>query len=220
MNAMDSKTTLENQDACAGLAAATGSVVEGKTAQQWHDAWLLCATGRELEWEQLCYLTAKLARTARYLRRKGDRGNGAAAWAADKLSEATQHLWLCDAEKCEHTMPKQSLTGSRVLPSPDAKATQMATADPGENYNSPMACLDGAPLAGALSAACPFCGCDAQWPVKDESGAWLECAVCHAHGPKVELEGMARPYWNRRKPPNDGTERNPTRIHQAGPQTV
>lgn len=97
-------------------------MVHGKTAQQWHDAWLLCATGRELEWEQLCYLTDKLARTARFLRRAGDKGNGAAAWAADKLSEATQYLWLCDAEKCEHKMPDSY------------RESGIAFADPGETH--------------------------------------------------------------------------------------
>lgn len=94
----------------AGLRAAHGSVVEGKTAQQWHDAWLLCATGRELEWEQLCYLTAKLSSAAQGLKDAAAHGNQAARRAYKKLNAATQHLWLCPAEKCEHKMPKQSLT--------------------------------------------------------------------------------------------------------------
>ena len=59
--------------------------------------------------------------------------------------------------------------------------------------------------AGLLGAdkqlPCPFCGCTGVWRVKEDDGsaAWLECSVCHARGPRVELEGMAEPYWNRRK---------------------
>ena len=50
-------------------------------------------------------------------------------------------------------------------------------------------------------APCPFCGCTGVFRVRenDDSAAWLECAVCHARGPRVKLEGMAEPYWNRRK---------------------
>lgn len=118
----------------ASLRAASCSVVEGKTAQQWHDAWLLCATGRELEWEQLCYLTAKLSSAAQGLKDAAEHGNQAARRAYRKLNAATQYLWMQPAENCAHKMPKQSLTGSRVLPSPDAKATQMVTADPGEAH--------------------------------------------------------------------------------------
>lgn len=131
---MDSQQTPDNSQACAGLAAATGSVVEGKTAEQWRDSWLLCATGREHEWDQLCYLTEKLSSAAQGLKDAAAHGNQAARRAYRKLNAATQYLWLCPAEKCQHTMPQQSLTGSRVLPSPDAKATQMATADPGEAH--------------------------------------------------------------------------------------
>ena len=112
----------ESNEAAERASGSLKRMVHGKTAQQWHDAWLLCATGRELEWEQLCYLTDKLARTARFLRRAGDKGNGAAAWAADKLSEATQYLWLCDAEKCEHKMPDSY------------RESGIAFADPGETH--------------------------------------------------------------------------------------
>ena len=53
-------------------------------------------------------------------------------------------------------------------------------------------------------AACPFCGCRGVWRVKenDSTAFWLECSVCHARGPRVELEGMAEHQWNRRKSPN------------------
>lgn len=50
---------------------------------------------------------------------------------------------------------------------------------------------------------CPFCGVIALWPVKDDEldKYWMECAVCHAQGPRVALSGMALPAWNRRPGP-------------------
>ena len=49
--------------------------------------------------------------------------------------------------------------------------------------------------------ACPFCGVNAQFRVKsnDSTEFWLVCAVCHAQGPKVGLEGLAIYEWNRRR---------------------
>ena len=52
---------------------------------------------------------------------------------------------------------------------------------------------------------CPFCGVIALWPVKADDGEeatyWMECALCHARGPSVELSCMALLAWNRRPGP-------------------
>ena len=49
---------------------------------------------------------------------------------------------------------------------------------------------------------CPFCGTwGAVHRVKDASGAWIECAVCHCRGPLAPLEGLAVHEWTRRIEP-------------------
>lgn len=60
-----------------------------------------------------------------------------------------------------------------------------------------------------LPRACPFCGCTGCHRVKENDGsaAWLECSVCHARGPRQEIEGMAEPMWNRRREPNEKGQR-------------
>ena len=62
--------------------------------------------------------------------------------------------------------------------------------------------------------ACPFCGCSGIFRIKenDSSAYWIECAVCHSRGPRVELEGLAMYQWNRRKSPNE-------KLTDAGPKT-
>lgn len=49
---------------------------------------------------------------------------------------------------------------------------------------------------------CPFCGMDGVFYVKenDSSAYWVECAVCHAKGPRCDLDFMAKQFWNRRRP--------------------
>jgi len=58
-----------------------------------------------------------------------------------------------------------------------------------------------------MTEACPFCGNSggAVWQLMEDDGraAWIECAICHARGPRVELKELALPMWNRRRPPND-----------------
>ena len=87
----------------------TPQTCNGKTAQQWHDDWLLCATGRQHEWEQLCYLTKHLAPIAEGLKASGKAGNIAAKRAYRRLNQITQKLWLTHPEKCVHRLPKVKL---------------------------------------------------------------------------------------------------------------
>jgi hypothetical protein len=53
--------------------------------------------------------------------------------------------------------------------------------------------------------ACPFCGINAQYRVKENDGAkfWLQCAVCKAQGPKADLQDLAVWEWNKRESPNE-----------------
>ena len=58
--------------------------------------------------------------------------------------------------------------------------------------------------AGKEPKACPFCGITgAVWGVQENDGSnfWIQCAVCHAQGPKVDLQELAMPAWNRRNEP-------------------
>lgn len=57
-----------------------------------------------------------------------------------------------------------------------------------------------------FAGPCPFCGVTACWGVKDDKEFWIECAVCHATGPKVQLEGLAIYHWNRRMLPTVESE--------------
>jgi Lar family restriction alleviation protein len=52
---------------------------------------------------------------------------------------------------------------------------------------------------------CPFCGIVAVLGVQENDGSefWITCMVCHANGPKVQVQGMAIHEWNRRRPPTE-----------------
>ena len=74
------------------------------------------------------------------------------------------------------------------------------TGETGLGWASPTTCPK---CASKEPKACPFCGCVGVWRVKsdDSKEFWLTCFNCKAHGPHVELEGLAEHEWNRRNPP-------------------
>jgi hypothetical protein len=53
----------------------------------------------------------------------------------------------------------------------------------------------------APPSPCPVCGASggAVYYVKNAAGAWLQCAVCQARGPRTSPD-MARFLWDRRRP--------------------
>lgn len=64
------------------------------------------------------------------------------------------------------------------------------------------------------TAACPFCGTwGAVYTVHDEAAQefYLECAVCHARGPRESLAELATRNWNRRQ-----EQREPDAIYIKG----
>ena len=66
------------------------------------------------------------------------------------------------------------------------------------NWPSPRMCVECKPKF----KPCPFCGIwGAVWPIHDEAAKefFIECAMCHAHGPRKPLAELAIHYWNRRQ---------------------
>lgn len=75
----------------------------------------------------------------------------------------------------------------------------------GLGWPSPTLCDKCAPK----TAPCPFCGVwGAVFRIHDEEAKvfFLECALCHARGPQAPLQGLAEPWWNRRKEPIEPSE--------------
>jgi hypothetical protein len=79
------------------------------------------------------------------------------------------------------------------------------------NWPSPNLCVEcsqrqGAnpPLIGGLNA-CPFCGGDGLWKIKEDhkDEGWVQCSICHARGPIGRPYQLATYYWNRRRPPTE-----------------
>ena len=80
-------------------------------------------------------------------------------------------------------------------------------------WPTPRLCMEcGRERDKTIPKACPFCGNSGQavWKIKEPDtnstagvSAWIECAICHARGPRADMTELAMPWWNRRKSPND-----------------
>lgn len=124
----------------------------GKTAEQWHNSWLLEYNGRKedmhnrglpLAWKRKC--NGKLYGLDGVHVMFGK----VMVWVREDGTNKGLHIPL--STLAARFRPVDIVASSRVLPSSDAKATQETTADAGGKISEPpKADSVGAPVAGAL----------------------------------------------------------------------
>jgi hypothetical protein len=84
----------------------------------------------------------------------------------------------------------------------ELKCEECGKEEVGLGWPTPTLCMEcGRKRDMTEPKPCPFCGINASMGVQENDGSkfWITCMICHAQGPKVDLQDLAMWQWNERK---------------------